>query len=455
MTEPKSSKYEECTVRERYYDPPSLPFKHILPPTSADPKKGETAAQMQHVAEVAARKMNTSIDEDWEVNPPACADYYVIIVMLVVWLPKFLAFVLVLLVLLAPPVAVNYLYTLSLPQPLHKISLDGVGWKFHVLSQWLLSLPAQIFVALSYTIDILLMAIFGSLYCTASCGWARYFHNRKITGIYAGGPNLYAHFEDCVAVASGMVFRQGYFEFLRCFSFMFLVNPWVKYWLMANIYVYNLGERYINQVGQAMDDMDIVDIDTNFHKAISRAKHNSHNRKEIDAMFFCPHYPYPPPGRQYAIGMQQAKFFTTFVHTTHFRCPGDQVFALSTSVELPVYRVMLWYNNPFHIYTGYVEASIGNGLPSQPEKKYGGEHPMWILAGHNWVSASRKVTVSTGWIDWYFDRYIPWFQRFIRGNVRGWDVAEEFFKKDPRLGYETARTISMKSQEASRKIAPA
>jgi hypothetical protein len=33
----------------------------------------------------------------------------------------------------------------------------------------------------------------------------------------------------------------------------------------------------------------------------------------------------------------------------------------SNSCQLPIYRVILWYNNPYHFLTAWVEASISTG----------------------------------------------------------------------------------------------
>eukprot|EP00964_Phaeocystis_antarctica_P163062 scaffold138531_cov118-Phaeocystis_antarctica.AAC.2 len=76
---------------------------------------------------------------------------------------------------------------------------------------------------------------------------------------------------------------------------------------------------YITQIGRSMDDMEITAIDENFRESISRCKNTDDNRAALDRGFFCPHYPYLPPGRRYAIGMQFAGKITTFVHSTHFR----------------------------------------------------------------------------------------------------------------------------------------
>lgn len=144
--------------------------------------------------------------------------------------------------------------------------------------------------------------------------------------------------------------------------------------------------------------------------------------------------------------MQHAGKITTFVHSTHFRsqevAAEGPISALSTYVcrAVPVYRVMLWRNNPYHIYTGFVEASITNGDPSQRDKMLSAEHPMWLINSYNKLAADRKIAFSVGWLDIFFDKFIPVFQHFIRCNVLGKDAADAARAADPFAGYETERT---------------
>lgn len=52
------------------------------------------------------------------------------------------------------------------------------------------------------------------------------------------------------------------------------------------------------------------------------------------------------------------------VHTTHAnRNDGNSTeqYVASNSCKLPLFRVMLWYNNPYHMLTGWVEASNTTG----------------------------------------------------------------------------------------------
>ena len=50
-------------------------------------------------------------------------------------------------------------------------------------------------------------------------------------------------------------------------------------------------------------------------------------------------------------------------------------------------------------FTGYVEASISTGLPQQPDKPRGGEHPMWLLTSRSPLLTARDSPVGVGWIE--------------------------------------------------------
>jgi len=407
-------------------------------PVPANSKFGETKEQMECAEKILAENLDTSIDAEWEVHSFGIVDVYTVVVMVVFFLPKLLIFYPMLWIFLFPPVFCNWIYVKMLPQPLVSISRSSCTWTLHVVLQYAMSIPAQLLVLVNYCIDNFLWLAAGVFWCTITCGWGRWWRNIKVLRPFTGGPSLYLHFPDCVAAAAGMIFRQGLFEFMRSFPMMFILNPWVKYWVIANPFLFDFSDklRFITQIGQKMNDMPLEGIDENFRKCISNCKHLEKNREILDSKFFCPHYPFPPPGRQWAVGMQYASRITTFVHTTHLRGEVGNAFVLSTSCHVPEYRVMLWHNNPFHIYTGYVEASITHGRPSQQHKQYGGEHPMWLVNGRNYLGAHRKVNFSIGWIDVFFDEFIPHFQHFIRGNVRGWEEADEHLKADPGRGYE-------------------
>jgi len=169
-------------------------------------------------------------------------------------------------------------------------------------------------------------------------------------------------------------------------------------------------------------------------RIISRSKQFAYVRKEEDLWNFVPHYPYPRDDgpRRWAVGMQAggdaaglAKF-NLLVHVTHAvsNAGGStEQFVLSNSVHTPVYRVMLWYSNPFHFYTGFVEASISNGGDSQrnvvttnpdgTQRKWskflGGEHPMWLVSAKSPFLSDRNGYAGVGMIDGFFDNWLPIF----------------------------------------------
>merc|ERR1719237_1493958 len=159
---------------------------------------------------------------------------------------------------------------------------------------------------------------------------------------------------------------------------------------------------------------------------ISRSRQSREQADRIDIWSFVPHYPYPPKDRRWALGMQAGGStypgkFTLIVHTTHAVSTAGgstEQLVLSNSVEQPVYRVMLWYSNPFHFLTGWVEASISNGMPSQPEKRMGGEHPMWLVTAHSPLVSGRDSFTGSGMIDAFFDYWLPVFVHEMRLDSR-------------------------------------
>ena len=164
-------------------------------------------------------------------------------------------------------------------------------------------------------------------------------------------------------------------------------------------------------------------------RIISRSFHEKGLRDNITRWSFIPHYPFPPKDRAWALGMQCGGTWklALWVHTTHAllldtddpvyadqipkgtnpdsvhlkpvlelaservlsifapghkfpKCRQNQNFlVLSNSACRGIYRVMLWYNNPYHFFTGFVEAEWSSGYPSQLDKISSGEHPMWLL----------------------------------------------------------------------------
>ena len=109
--------------------------------------------------------------------------------------------------------------------------------------------------------------------------------------------------------------------------------------------------------------------------------------------------------------LQGAKTMEMLSHTTHASSTAGGIkhqFVFSYSAEKPIWRVMLWYTNPYHCFTGFAEVSITHGRPSQEEKVYGIEHPMWIISSHSPMLSKRDSAVlGPGKMDTFFDSFLP------------------------------------------------
>jgi len=413
--------------------------------------KGETKYQIEHAAAGFKNQKDTSVDAPWRVNRFwSFSDFYMFSVLAVFATPLLLVWPFML-GACAPPVLLNYLYITTCIEPeTNTIPHSSMSWKFHCLIQFFLSLPAQILAILTLAYSRSIMTCCGLLYLITTSvfryRWPteRLWYNLKVIKPHGKGPSLYHHFEDCVAAVAGSVYRQGFFEFICPFVNMLLFNPWIKYWITGNIYMDCLDERFITQIGQSLEDVGLRGVCIHVQKAISRTKPDCQNRNEIDRKSFAPHYPYPPHRRRWAVGMQHGSLTTTFVHTTHYQspeiCHEGEIASRSHSCARPIYRVMLWRNNPYHIFTGYVEANISNGKPSQRKKKFGLEHPMWLVNSHNKLSASRDTIFSLGRIDAFFDNFIPKLNHYIRLNTLGREAADAALLEDPHQGFELSKT---------------
>jgi hypothetical protein len=104
---------------------------------------------------------------------------------------------------------------------------------------------------------------------------------------------------------------------------------------------------------------------------------------------------------------------------------------------------MLWYSNPFHFLTGFVEASISTGLPSQPDKMHGGEHPMWLISAKTHLTASRESFTGSGLIDWFFDYWLPVFVHEVRYAM---NFRDNFFLK--KMSSTDSHTDALKKADA-------
>jgi len=395
---------------------------------------GESAAQMEHAEAIkraggvslnAADGSDTSKDQAWQYDESCSAtakDRYVLITT-VLWLgPKILIMALPMLALHLLPCLVARLYVATMPDRTESVVRSCSFYLVYALF-FLLGIPAWILAIVSLLLDYMAYYFFSLLYCALTCRWLAACRSSEKIRPYRNGPSILLKFPDLFVCIMGQHARQAIGETTYMVSCMWLLMPWLKYYVNCNPFIYDLDHRLCQQITTTMGDLGSPpEVAETARHIISRCRQDREMAHRIDLWSFVPHYPYPPPNRRWALGLQAggAKYpgkFTLIVHTTHAVSDAGgsaEQLVVSNCVEEPIYRVMLWYSNPYHFLTGWVEASVSNGMPSQPDKRFGGEHPMWLVTGRTPMIAGRGAFTGSGMIDAFFDYWLPVFVHEMR-----------------------------------------
>eukprot|EP00418_Pyrodinium_bahamense_P018264 CAMPEP_0179124908 /NCGR_PEP_ID=MMETSP0796-20121207/59049_1 /TAXON_ID=73915 /ORGANISM="Pyrodinium bahamense, Strain pbaha01" /LENGTH=590 /DNA_ID=CAMNT_0020823587 /DNA_START=47 /DNA_END=1819 /DNA_ORIENTATION=+ len=418
---------------------------------------GESEAQMVHARAIKAaggvslagnfgpgipesKRCDTSIDQDWPIDASACArrsDFYVVITT-GVWLGvKIPIFAVPMLVSHVLPMLVVRLYMSVLPDGTDRVSRSCAFYALYALAL-VLAVPAIVLIFLSYVLDCIAYYSFSLFFCTCTWRWLRAMDSFEKIRPYREGPSFADHLPDLFVALVGQTSRQTVFETTYMLACMWLLIPWLKYYVNCNPWIYDLNHRLCQQISTEMADLGGADsVADRARYLISCAREDRGTAERLDIWSFVPHYPLPPPDRRWALGLQAGGAaypgkFTLIVHTTHaiqsVRDVTEQ-FVLSNCCEQPIYRVMLWYNNPYHFLTGWVEASVSNGQPSQLNKAFGGEHPMWLVTARSPLVAGRDSWTGSGMIDAFFDYWLPVFVHEMRRQVLGREAADRKYQQ--------------------------
>ena len=413
---------------------------------------GEHKHTNAHAREIK-EGVDTTIDQPWEIDPKlAFNDSYVMLTSYVYLLPKLALLWLPMVILTLPYASLAHCYGSCLPVPTDHVR-RGVGFHASLLVARILLIPTFVLGLVSLVLDYVFYYLFGGLFFLLFVrDLKQYRASQKVIAPYRGGTILV---EDIFVASIGQALRNGTAEHAWSFTTMILVTPWLKYYLNANPLIYPLEERFIQQISTSLKDIGVDVVHEKAREIICRTRQDGRLAKRLDLWRFCPHYPYPPPGRRWANGLQAANIITFVTHVTHAVAEARGVsekdqWILSNCTERPVWRVMLWYNNPYHFFTGWVEASITNGEPSQTDKVFGGEHPMWLVSCRSPMLSRRDGQIGPGRIDTFFDEWLPTIVNEVRRLARGAEYAasmhQEVVSKDGLS--RPAATIGMKNLAA-------
>lgn len=194
-------------------------------------------------------------------------------------------------------------------------------------------------------------------------------------------------FNDLVCACIGAIDRQGLLEVTISLSMMVAFAPYMKL-LLANPFVFNLTEVFINQWS------DPLDADGDGKSTVADRPHvreclqdnvcssllTAENRASVDGWPFAGHHQFPPPDRSSftVMGFQMISltvcrgfsWMNLLSHTTHsYLVPGSVPYSETASWCLISVWLQSW--NPWYVVSGYVEVNV--------RTDGGAEHPMWII----------------------------------------------------------------------------
>merc|ERR1719162_2944736 len=90
----------------------------------------------------------------------------------------------------------------------------------------------------------------------------------------------------------GQTARQAPGETYYMVTVMFLIMPWLKYYICSNPFIYRLDNRLCQQISTTMQDLGTTsDCADNARTIISQCRQKSELSQRIDLWSFVPHYP--------------------------------------------------------------------------------------------------------------------------------------------------------------------
>lgn len=253
---------------------------------------GETETQMEHVMKMKLTRPDTTVDDKWEIDQSLASvdalllnytKFYLIIKLFLLFIPIF--------ILMFPYVLVTKLYTLSMKTPTDEVIRTTPGFIIYSIFASVSIMLPSLFIIMGRCMDGFMYYLFSIPYCCFSKnGWERRRKGLNAIAPYSNGPTI--KIVDVFVCSIGQMLRNGVIEHTLCLTVMFTVIPWIKYFINCNPYVYDLSERFVQQITTSMDDLGIENVKENGKRIISRCVQEQGLQKRLDLWNFCPHYPY-------------------------------------------------------------------------------------------------------------------------------------------------------------------
>lgn len=386
----------ECVRIERWiygysrwdaHDYPKLDSDHYDPTIAhqqalALQQNGETPELLRHAKDCQTR-WEAAKSQIWEFHDSLCnencsGDLYALVVFAGGFLPKALLVWPIIFLASLPLTLTAALYAKLLRKPIARVEPRRFAFRAFVRpALLLLAAPVCAIVGANLLVDFAIFSFFGSLYVVLAQRWAKRDASLHALSPYRGGPSVFTHLTDTLVATVGLVHRVGPVTAARMLASTMVGAPWVKYWLIGNSYCFDLDERYTTRASEAMSELEPMQIATAYARLVTRP-----SVAPAPTVKACvvPHFPEPPIGRRYAIGVEPISMFAALCHVSHLDAAAvsDAATFVMSKTSVPVFRTVYWYDNPFFPSTGFSETYVD-------EKQRVLQVPMWEVCGHNWL----------------------------------------------------------------------
>jgi hypothetical protein len=230
-------------------------------PRTPNPRNGETKRQMEYAPKRKYEIQDTSIDVAHDEDPKLkSTDNYVLATSGVAIGLKLLIFYIPVASLAFPITILCALYMRSFPRPKESIDRTTVGWLFLKLVVFIFGLPYLVLCFTCYFWDCFWYYCFSVPYyfgrklrCCARTGHKVSFSKScKAIEPYTGGPSVLIHIIDILVAICGQTSRHGFVECAFKLAGLPMYVPWVKYYINTNPWLYQLDERYVQQISTSI-----------------------------------------------------------------------------------------------------------------------------------------------------------------------------------------------------------
>lgn len=227
---------------------------------------GESKKCMEHVCAIKkaggvslkeSDGCDTSKDQPWDMDTSfwaKLADAYDLITTGLWLLLKLVAFAIPCLVLQTPALLVAWCYMKNLKYGTDTVERRAAYWLSFSFAA-LLFLPAGLLVLMALLLDYVVYWIFGIIYCILTCRYLAVWRSMRAIDPYRNGPWIILHMPDLYTCVIGQVGRQGFLELNMELCAMWLVIPWIKYYMACNPWLHDLDHRFTNQISTACPDI--------------------------------------------------------------------------------------------------------------------------------------------------------------------------------------------------------